>query len=268
MKNIVVDMMGRSICVPQNPQRIVSLVPSQTEFLFSLGLGDRIVGVTRFCVHPETARRTAQVVGGTKQLDIERILQLQPDLVIGNKEENDAETIHALDIHVPVWMSDIYTIPDAYTMMSQIGELVQKKTEANLKVDEIKLGWQNWLTHRPAERKSALYLIWANPWMAAARSTFINSMLEMAGLVNVLDQDERYPVLERSDFQFLEPDLILLSSEPFPFKEKHAAELTLLLPNATILFVDGEMFTWYGSRLALVPQYFKSLMQKVDKCEK
>lgn len=264
----VVDMMGRSVNAPLNPQRIVSLVPSQTEFLFSLGLGNRIVGVTKFCVHPVDARINAQVIGGTKQLDIERILQLKPDLVIGNKEENDADSIHTLEAQVPVWMSDIYTLPDAYSMMYQLGKLVQKQTTANRIIDDIKSTWQDWEKDRLPSGKTALYLIWANPWMAAARSTFIDSMLDMAGLVNVLVQHERYPVLELSDLPSIDPDLVLLSSEPYPFKEKHLAELRQLLPNATIVFVDGEMFSWYGSRLALVPQYFKSLMQTADKFEK
>jgi ABC-type Fe3+-hydroxamate transport system substrate-binding protein len=153
-------------------------------------------------------------------------------------------------------------------MMSLLGQLVQKQVVANRIIDDIKSAWQVWTEDRLPGGKTALYLIWANPWMAAARSTFIDTMLDMAGLVNVLDQHKRYPVLELSDLPSIDPDLVLLSSEPYPFKEKHLVELSQLLPNAHIVFVDGEMFSWYGSRLALVPQYFKSLMHEVDQRKK
>ncbi len=259
MNHSVVDMMGRTVVMPRIPQRIISLVPSQTEFLFSLGLADRIVGVTKFCVHPEDARKTAIVIGGTKQLDVDRLLLLKPDLVIGNKEENDADSIHALEAHVPVWMSDIYTLADAYHMMEQIGALVQKRMLANQIVHEIKVACDQWLADQPKERRTALYLIWANPWMAAAKSTFIDSMMDFAGTVNVLDQYTRYPMLVPAELKALAPDLIMLSSEPYPFQTKHKDELRILLPVSTIVDVDGEMFSWYGSRLAFVPDYFRTL---------
>ncbi len=113
MSRVVVDMMGREMTVPDHPQRIISLVPSQTELLYDLGVSDRIVGVTRFCVHPEYAGKRATIIGGTKQIQVERIRSLQPDLVLGNKEENDQESIDAIAAHVPVWMSDIHTLEDA-----------------------------------------------------------------------------------------------------------------------------------------------------------
>lgn len=259
MSRSVVDMMGRAVVIPDRPQRIISLVPSQTEYLFSLGLKRQIVGVTRFCVHPEEARRHARVIGGTKQLKIERCLRLKPDLVIGNKEENDAESIEALSAQVPTWMSEIYTLSDARKMMRQTGTLVGKEEEANQIITEIDSAFDRWRQRRPVHRPRVLYLIWRNPWMGAAASTFIDQMLLEAGFDNVLKEKQRYPMLDNVAIRDLRPDLILLSSEPYPFKDVHREELLDIAPGARIYHVDGELFSWYGNRLALAPDYFEAL---------
>ncbi len=236
--------------------RIVSLVPSQTELLFDLGLGDRIVGVTKFCVHPEHARKTRLVIGGTKKFDIDRIASLKPDLIIGNKEENYEEGIDYLRQRYPVWMSDILTLEDALGMIKSVALLTGTELKGHALVREINESFAG----PPAfSNTRAIYLMWYNPWMGAASGTFISHIMERVGLSNVLAHRERYPELVQYEITDLKPDLVLLSSEPFPFKEKHEQEIRHLLPKAKIMQVDGEMFSWYGSRLRMAPAYFNSL---------
>ena len=254
---LVQDQMGRSVEVPQNPQRIVSLVPSQTELLFDLGLGDRVVGVTKFCIHPDTWRKSKTNVGGTKNYRLEVIRDLNPDLIIGNKEENEKEGIEQLAEEFPVWMSDIYTLEDAFTMMHSIGELTNTTSATGHLTEEIRQGFSQ-LSMR-GKNRSVLYLIWQKPYMAAGKHTFIDEMLKACGFVNAVT-DDRYPSLTIEEVQALSPDLVFLSSEPFPFKEKHLKELQEMLPNSEVKLVDGEMFSWYGSRLKLATAYFQSLM--------
>ncbi len=263
MGRLVIDMMGRRVTVPDQPQRIISLVPSQTELLYHLGLSEQIVGVTKFCVHPETARRQASVVGGTKQLDINRVLALQPDLIIGNKEENDRDSMEELAARTPVWLSDIQTLDDARHMIQSVGRLVDREATATALSGEIQSLFDLWLAERDVPTRTVLYLIWARPWMGVATATFIDHMLDLAGFENVLSTYSRYPVLAEEELHQLDPDLVLLSSEPFPFKNDHAQQIAQAFPNAQILPVDGELFSWYGSRLLQTPAYFRSLSDRI-----
>jgi ABC-type Fe3+-hydroxamate transport system substrate-binding protein len=194
-------------------------------------------------------------VGGTKQFDFNVIDELQPDLIIGNKEENYQEGIETLQRSYPVWMSDIFDLTDALDMIAQVGAICNRSTEASKISFDITAHFSR-VTRHPQKR--VLYLIWRKPWMAAGRNTFIHSMLETIGLSNATDKT-RYPELTVEEMQKLNPDVILLSSEPFPFREKHIDELQRLIPNAKILLVDGEMFSWYGSRLRLAVDYFNGL---------
>lgn len=252
----LIDQLGRNITVPASPGRIISLVPSQTELLADLGLGDRVVGITKFCVHPESWRKSKTVVGGTKQFDVDAIRTLNPGLIIGNKEENYEEGIKELSKTYPVWMSDIVTLEDSLQMIAQIGSLTQTESKATEIVNSIRDSFSG-MPKLPALK--TLYLIWRNPWMAAAAGTFINEMITLSGLQNCLNDETRYPELTSEKIQTLEPELILLSSEPYPFKEKHVLELTQLCPQAKILLVDGEMFSWYGSRLLKFAQYLQTV---------
>lgn len=254
------DQMGREISIQWPPQRIVSLVPSQTELLYSLGLEEQVVGITKFCVHPEGWRKQKKIVGGTKNLHPEVIRELKPDLIIGNKEENEQTSIEALAAEFPLWMSDIYTLEDAVQMMRQVGELTNKAEEAALLAA---LVVKSFAELPPMSPVSALYLIWRNPWMGAGCSTFIDHMLALTGFRNVLEDQPRYPELQPEVMQQLNPELVLLSSEPYPFKEKHMAELQEILPKARLLLVDGEMFSWYGSRLLEATEYFKEVQKRV-----
>lgn len=237
-------------------QRIVSLVPSQTELLFDLGLASRIVGVTRFCIHPAEAKQTKANVGGTKKFNFSEIDRLNPDLIIGNKEENYVEGIEKLRQRYPVWMSDIYNLADALAMMEQVGLLTGTHAKAQQLVQGISHAFA---AVRPVPPATVLYLIWREPWMAAAKNTFIDAMLNQLGLTNVLQQEVRYPELPVTLMRSLRPDWVFLSSEPYPFQEKHLEELRAVFPQSKLLLVDGEMFSWYGSRLLKAPDYFQSL---------
>ncbi|MFN5217757.1 MAG: ABC transporter substrate-binding protein [Sphingomonadales bacterium] len=256
----IVDQMGRILAVPDFPKKIVSLVPSQTELLYDLGLKDRIVGQTVFCVHPHEHFKSATKVGGTKKLNIQAIKDLQPDLIIGNKEENELSQIQELEKDFPVWMSDIYNLNDALQMIRKIGSVVNKHDAAEAIVHDIEAGFKEPGIPNNTS-KNVLYFIWRKPYMVAGRNTFINDMMQYCGLENAIsEKDSRYPEINAGMITSLKPDVIYLSSEPYPFKEKHIIELANLCPKAQIHIVDGEMFTWYGSRLLKTPQYFHELI--------
>jgi ABC-type Fe3+-hydroxamate transport system substrate-binding protein len=258
---VFTDQLGNKIALTSSPQRIISLVPSQTELLHDLGLRDEVVGITKFCIHPNDWFRSKTRVGGTKTIDFDRIKQLQPDLIIGNKEENQKEQIEQLMQHYPVWMSDIYTLKDALDMIIRIGTLVNKQNEALLLKLQIEAAFRELNTLESTKKISVAYFIWNEPWMVACRNTFIDNMLTMCGLTNSFQHvSERYAVINEQQLIENQPDVIFLSSEPYPFKEKHILELQQLLPQAQIEIVDGELFSWYGSRLLKSPEYFKTLM--------
>jgi ABC-type Fe3+-hydroxamate transport system substrate-binding protein len=255
------DQMQRKVAVPERPRRIVSLVPSQTELLYSLGLEEEVVGVTKFCIHPAHWRKEKQVIGGTKKFHLDKIEALQPDLIIGNKEENYKEGIEALEKEFPVWMSDIFSLEDALQMMRQLGEITKREQEAAILAGEIADGFAKLKPLLPTV--DALYFIWRQPYMAVGGNTFIDEMLHSCGFTNLLSARPRYPELSAEDIRQLNPRLILLSSEPYPFKEKHIAEFKALCPEAQVIVVDGEMFSWYGSRLLQAAPYFEQLQQEV-----
>ncbi len=260
------DQLGRTVKLNAQPKRIISLVPSQTELLFSLGLTDEVVGITKFCIHPDDWYRTKTRVGGTKQYDFEKIKQLQPDLIIGNKEENDEAQIKQLMQLYPVWMSDIKSLDDALQMILNIGDLVGRKNEANAIANKIETNFsklQTVVKIAEIQKRSALYCIWYNPIMAAGGDTFINEMLNCCGFENLLAYNARYPEISIEMLQNLNPEIILLSSEPFPFKQKHLDEIQSHCPNAKVILVDGEFFSWYGSRLIAAPKYFETVLLKL-----
>ena len=254
------DQMNKAVNLPATPQRIISIVPSQTELLFDLGLQEQIVGITKFCIHPADKVKLVPKIGGTKQLNMQAIHKLQPDLIIANKEENEQSQVEELMAHYPVWISDIKDLHSALSMINKIGEITGKPTEAVNISNEIFLQFQ---TLQPAKINIRVaYLIWRKPYMAAGSGTFINSMLQLCGFKNVINVD-RYPELTAKDLIAANPDVLLLSSEPYPFTQKHIDEFKIILPNAKILLVDGELFSWYGSRLLHAPAYFNKLINKL-----
>lgn len=264
MQRSFTDQLGREITINYPPKRIVSLVPSQTELLFDLGLDKEIIGLTKFCIHPIEKFATRTKIGGTKKLNIEQIRALQPDLIIGNKEENQQEQIEELMAEFPVWMSDIATLEDAKLTIQQIGELVDRSPEASYLNHLITQGFTDLqtLAAQNGLNKTVAYLIWRKPFMAAGKETFIDDVLCLNGLTNVVRQS-RYPELSIGQLAELKPDLVFLSSEPYPFKEEHLEELKSQLPDAKVMLVDGEMFSWYGSRLVKAVQYLFQLQQEL-----
>jgi ABC-type Fe3+-hydroxamate transport system substrate-binding protein len=247
-------------CLKLPAKRIVSLVPSQTELLYDLGLDEKVIGITKFCVHPETWFRNKKRVGGTKTVHIDIVKELQPDLIIANKEENTKEQIEELSRLFPVWVSDIQTIPQALHMMEQVGIMTGKQTDAQQLIVEITNGFNN--IPKTETPKQVAYFIWRAPWMCAGGDTFISHMIEAMGWQNALADTARYPEVLLEDLQTKRIDTVLLSSEPYPFKDKHIAEIKAVLPNVEVLLVDGEMFSWYGSRMLLAPEYLKGLISQ------
>jgi ABC-type Fe3+-hydroxamate transport system substrate-binding protein len=237
------------------PQRIVSLVPSITELLFDLGLGSRIVGKTKFCCYPKSGLEDALVVGGTKNYHISKIKRLNPDLIIANKEENVASTITELQRSFPVWVSDVVTIEDALQLINSLGfitDTTQKASELSVKIEQSLARLKGTFSGRVA------YLIWNDPTMMAGQNTFVNSVLDHLGFGNVMSKS-RYPEISLEELMALNPEYIFLSSEPFPFKEKHLAFFQNNFPKAKVILVNGEMFSWYGSRMKYFESYFKNL---------
>jgi ABC-type Fe3+-hydroxamate transport system substrate-binding protein len=274
---VFTDQLGRTIVLPRIPRRIISLVPSQTELLYSLGLEESVVGITRFCVHPDSWFRQKSRIGGTKAVDFARVVALQPDLIIAGKEENERPQVEALAERYPVWVSDIKTLADALAMIRAIGELTGTAAAANPMADEIAHRFTALETavtkttheaappgavHRPPEGNRVAYLIWRNPWMTAGGDTFIHQMLQHAGFTNVFENQIRYPEINLTDLAGAHIT-ILLSSEPYPFRERHIQEIKEILPQARVELVDGEFFSWYGSHLLLAPAYFQQLREQL-----
>ncbi|MGF1533021.1 MAG: ABC transporter substrate-binding protein [Bernardetiaceae bacterium] len=256
------DDLGTTFDCPAPPQRIVSLVPSLTELLFDLGAGGWVVARTNFCVHPREQLHQKPSIGGTKNPKLDRILNLRPDLVIANKEENQKTDIEALRAAgLPVWVTDIQDLPDNQHFIHRLGDALDRKDAAAALIQSIKTAFDCLPTY--TRLLPCLYLIWQKPYMAAGKDTFIDAMMSRAGLQNVLAQS-RYPVLSIEEMQNLHPEVILLSSEPYPFKDKHVAAFQGLFPHAHIRLADGELFSWYGSRIRLAPDYFLQLRQSLS----
>ncbi|WP_044221869.1 helical backbone metal receptor [Chitinophaga pinensis] len=263
------DQLGREVGIPFPPRRIISVVPSQTELLYDLGLEKEVVGITKFCVHPEQWFRKKQRIGGTKQLHLDEILALKPDLVIANKEENTAADIQYLMERVPVWVSDIHTLEDALKMIAQVGEITGRHEQALQITNDITLRFSDLqkILHSGHKLRTA-YFIWRDPWMVAGGDTFIHHMMtDYCGLENVFGGSARYPEVDAGKILSSDCQVILLSSEPYPFKEKHMAELAAIAPGARIQLVDGEMFSWYGSRLGKAAGYLQELWKLLYNCQ-
>ncbi len=262
----MVDQLGTQHTFENAPKRIISLVPSQTELLFDLGLEESIVGITKFCVHPFHFKSTKKIIGGTKKVHFEKIPLLQPDIIIANKEENTIEIVEELSKICPVWVTDIITLEDNLKMITDFGNLFNKRTEAQKWIDKINFAHHEFLTFiSDKETQKVAYFIWANPYMVAGGNTFINEMLKINKFANIYEnREERYPevIIQKMRIQG-DPDVVFLSSEPFPFSDEHAFELGRFTHHAKTVFVDGEMFSWYGSRVVKAFAYFKKLHESI-----
>ncbi|MGZ5254350.1 MAG: ABC transporter substrate-binding protein [Flavitalea sp.] len=306
------DQTGYTDKLRDLPKNIVSLVPSQTELLYDLGLEKEVTGITKFCIHPPQWKKEKTIVGGTKKIRMETIQSLHPDLIIANKEENTKEDIEYLRQHYPVYTSDINNLDDALKMISDLGNVTGKQAEANSIIERIGKSFEA-LKFPPQQPKisktsysnctidvvenrynpptgfidgkksiNVAYLIWRDPYMAAGSQTFIHSMIQACGWTNAFEDYPRYPEVhlisddkkpgQNSEVSNItggphleEADVILLSSEPYPFAQKHIDEIQEALPGKIILLVDGEMFSWYGSRLLKSVDYFSELIDQIHK---
>lgn len=265
MKSLI-DPIGQTHYFETTPKRIVCLVPSLTETLYDLGLEVSIVGITKFCEQPIHFRSTKKIVGGTKKVHLDRIINLQPDIIIANKEENSQEIVKLLQTICPVWVTDIKTFEDSLNTIADFGIIFDKRTEARKWINKIefaKISFQNSLKNKKTLKVA--YFIWANPYMVAGNKTFINEMLKVNQLQNIYATSEfadRYPEIEIKKIRIQgDPDLIFLSSEPFPFKDENAFEIGRYSHHAKVMFVDGAMFSWYGTRLYKAFQYFSELQK-------
>lgn len=253
-------MMGNKVEVNYPPKRIISLVPSQTELLYDLGLNEEVIGITKFCVHPEEWFRNKKRVGGTKTVHIDIVKSLQPDLIIANKEENIKEQIEELATQYPVWVSNIQTISEGLQMIRAVGTITGKESIATSLAERIAMNFADLRkAHNTTLKKKVAYFIWRNPWMCAGGDTFISNMIEAAGWENVLEHRFRYPEIKPEELTGMQVDMVLLSSEPYPFKEVHIAEIRQVLPEADVILVDGEMFSWYGSRMLQAAGYISTI---------
>ena len=253
---IVKDQLNRELFIPAPPKRIVSLVPSQTELLIDLGLKSNVVGITKFCVHPNDLRKEIKVVGGTKTVHYHKIEALQPDLIICNKEENTLEMVQELAKICPVWVSDISNLDDSLDMITKLGALLgvaNKASELRASIASEAKAFQQFMQGRPL--KKVAYLIWKNPYMAVGVDTFIHSMLKMNQFQNCITE-VRYPQVKLTELK--QAELVLLSSEPYPFKLENVHDLQTQL-GVPVKLVDGEYFSWHGSRLRKAFDYFKTL---------
>lgn len=252
----VVDGIARQVELPAPPRRIVSLVPSTTETLFALGVGDRLVGRTRYCVHP--ARELADVpeVGGTKSPRLAELAALRPDLVLANEEENKPALWPRLELLAPLYVAYPRTVDEALHDLRTTARLVG----AEARGDELVATCQAARAELARVRRpfTYAYLIWKDPWMAVGPDTFVASMLAEVGGRCALNTDERYPRLELDALVAADPDVVYLSSEPYAFTAEHAAELGRLAERARL--VDGELCSWHGARMVRALPYLAELL--------
>lgn len=256
------DARGQSVSLDAPPSRIVSLVPSQTELLGHLGLYDAVVGITRFCERPEHWRSEKTIVGGTKQVDVDTVRSLDPDLVLANHEENTAADVAALEELAPVFVTEVKTVEEALDMIRTVGLLTDTSDRTSTLVGKIISRFES-LPDFPSLR--AAYLIWREPYMTVGGDTFIHDVMRWGGLENVYGDQARYPEVTVGELADRELDVVLCSTEPFPFHEKDTftADLRDALPNTPVETVDGQPFSWYGPRLLNTPSYLSSLRKRL-----
>lgn len=254
---MLTDAIGRQVEIVEKPEKIISLDPAITETLFDLGCDESIVGRTRFCIHPKDKVDQALNVGGTKTIKLDRIHQLNPDLIIVEKEENTKEIVETLEAFYPVYVFEIQTVEAGKEMVKTLGDLVGVNDAAEAMHQEIEAAFASLPKISPYRMA---YMIWKKPYMAAGRDTYIDHMFEKLGFVNPMTALEgRYPEVTAEDLKAAQLDILFLASEPYPFSDKHHPEFHEILPDVKIINIDGEMF-WYGSRMLKAIPYFQKIM--------
>ncbi len=257
--NTITDQMGRCVNINQGICKIISFVPSITELLFDLGLYSEIKGITTFCIHPQNELKEKEKIGSPKNLNLERIKTINPDIIFASKEENTKDEVEDLMKSYNVYVSDVKSLSDALGLINDIGVICNKVNESQQMINKIKKQFDD-LKSNIIHDKKVCYLIWDNPMMTVNNDTYINDMLHLAGCKNVFsDSKNRYPVITKDDIRDKKPEYILLSSEPYSFTSNHINDFKKEFPFAEIMLVDGEKFSWYGSHLLKVPEYFKQL---------
>lgn len=260
------DKLNRSINVPSEPKRIISLVPSLTELLHEMGLEKQVVGITKYCVHPVHYQSIKTKVGGTKKVKIDAIKELKPDFILCSKEENTKEMVQELEKIAPVYVSDVNTFEEALELIGKLGQILHRRTQADRIVQKIKNRQQEFQSFLKGRKKySVVYFIWAEPWMVAGGKTFINDMIKVAGFTNAYEHLERYPEVKISRIRFSahNPEVLMFGSEPYDFSDEEVYEVVRKNKKILTIYVDGQYFSWYGSRLSKAFEHFKEIHQKL-----
>ncbi len=264
----ITDQTGQKLVFTKTPRRIISLVPSITHLLSEMGCADEVVGITRFCKLPKNWKKEKTIIGGTKDVKIDRIKALQPDLILLNKEENTKETFETLKKIAPVYVSDVTDLPSNEQFILNLGQILNKTAVAQQIAADIQSNQLALKKILPKTLPKTVYFIWQKPWMTIGGDTFIHQMMLQAGFLNIYAAQKRYPEVDINALQQQNPEVILLSSEPFPFKEKHRKELQKIFPTSQILLVEGEAFTWFGAYPKKAFSYFKSLQKQLHHAHK
>lgn len=259
------DALGRELHLPRLPRRIVSLVPSQTELLFALGCGDRIVGVSDYCIHPAAAVAGLPRVGGQKDPDLGSLRALAPDLVIGNKEENLRRDVERLtDAGIPVYVTDVRTLDAALRLPAELGSVcAADETSIATVAAEMAAGVTaaRACAARRGRRIRVVLAVWRDPWLVAGPDTYLHAVLDALGVENAaagLDSKQRYPKLSTDELRRLGVERVLLPSEPYPFSAEHVAAVTAELC-APARLCDGTVACWYGPRTARIAELDEAL---------
>ncbi len=256
----VTDHLNRRVDYRFPPKRIISLAPAITNTMYALNLENEIVGRTRFCIHPKEKVEKAINIGGTKDLKINRIHELKPDLIIAEKEENTKEMVDTLEQFYPVYVFEVQTVDDAFKMIRDLGTILNRHDLATRLVGQITTA----LTQLPNKNdKRVAYMIWKNPYMVVGENTYIQSMLSTMGLINPFTfYQGRYPEVTLDDLKNANLDYLFLATEPYPFREQHLSEMKQIIPNVQPIIIDGEMF-WYGINMLKSVAYFQHIFKKI-----
>lgn len=262
-----VDAIGQRHSRAQGEVRIVSLVPSLTELVFDLGLGQHLVGRTGFCVHPRERLRDVPKVGGTKDVDLERVRALRPTHLIVNIDENEKPTVDALRADVPaILVTHPVEVEDNLEVYRLFGHVFSCESRAQPLARALETALADVRAARFVPAR-VLYLIWRRPWMTVGAQTYIARMLATVGLEAVSPPSgQRYPEVDLERFGPDRFDAVLLSSEPYRFTEAHARELEAdpVLGGRPVETIDGEMTSWYGSRAIAGLRYLAAFRRALD----
>ncbi|WP_391118230.1 ABC transporter substrate-binding protein [Psychrobacillus sp. L3] len=260
MTHLITDHLGRQVNISAPPKRIISICPAITETLFALGLENEIVGRTKYCIFPKGIVENVPIVGGTKEVNVDKIRVLQPDLILAEKEENTEDIVRLLEKIAPVFVLEVQSIQNAYRFIQTLGELANKEQAADILITSCKSSFDSLLNK---QNRKAAYVIWRKPYMVVGGTTYINDVLLTLGFHNPFEnEDSRYPAVTKEELATANLDVLLLASEPFPFQEKHVAEFQVFLPDTKIVLVDGEMF-WYGAKMVTSGPYLENLIENI-----